>query len=183
MGREIIIKGVAIKGKDKIEFFDDYTCGRDEATNFVQQYYNNNWTAPEGYTEEQIDKFNDFERADYFSIHFNLTDDKEYDALYKFMEQVCEYADKDEKEIEKAYAELDSLKEAKKRCNSYRSYQKFNEAIEETEQWLEDEDYSRAKNILEGYQQVKYKFDNLRTQNNAIFKYFDRFELWLEASE
>lgn len=183
MGREIIIKGVAIKGKDKIEFFDNYTCGRDGATSFVQQYYNNNWTAPKGYTEEQIDSFNEFERADYFSIHFNLTDDKDYNALHQFMEQVCEYADKDEKEIEKAYEELESLKEAKKNCKSYSSYQKFNEAIENVEQWIEDEDYSRAKNILEGCQQVKYKFDNLRTQTNAIFKYFDRFELWLEASE
>lgn len=183
MGREITIKGVAIKGKDKIEFFDNYTCGRDAATNFVQQYYNNNWTEPKGYTEEQIDNFNEFERADYFSIHFNLTDDKDYDALHKLMEQVCEYADKDEREIEKAYEELESLKEAKRNCKSYSSYQKFNEAIENVEQWIEDENYSRAKNILEGYQQVNYIFDSLRTKNNAIFKYFDRFELWLEASE
>ena len=183
MGREIIIKGVAIKGNDKIEFYDGYTCGRDAATGYIQSLYNNTWKDHGGYTEEQIDKFNDFERAEYFSIPYILTENHDRKLLDDIMEQLQEYADADQKEIDHAHQELEDLKAAKARCKSFKSYQQFTAAIEEVESWLEYEDYSRAKSILDDIEQVLVKFDNLRTQNNSIFKYFDRFELWLESSE
>jgi len=183
MGREITIKGVAIKGKDKIEFFDGYTCGRDYATEYILSLYNHTWKAHGEYTEEQIDKFNDFERAEYFSIPFELKQEHDMNLVKDIMERLCEYSDKDMEEIDKAYEELDSLKEAKKNCKSFDDYQKFNEAIDNVKNWLDNEDYSRAKSILEDIQDVLYKVESLKTENKAIYDYFDSFELWLEAGE
>ena len=183
MGREIVIKGIAIKGKDKIELYGGYTCGRDSATEYIQGLYNNTWKAHGGYTEEQIDSFNDFERADYFSIHYELKQDHDMTLVKDIMDRLREYSDEDEKEIKKAYEELESLKEAKKNCKSFDDYQKFNNAIDDVQAWLDNEDYSRAGSILKGIQDVLYEVALLKNSHKAIYDYFDSFELWLEASE
>lgn len=126
MGREIIFE--VVKDGDKVVFPKDgadvlYVCGRDDATSYLAGYI--------GY-EEPCYKDIDRESDDFQTIQ---------DALH-------EYYLADYKEIEKAQDTLADLREARRHATKYKDFVEFSEVMERTQDWIKDNDYSRAGSMI-----------------------------------
>lgn len=126
MGREIIIE--AKKGRK--ELYSDYVCGRDSATSYIANLVYN---SPNKKVRETG------------TLTFYPGDKKLNDIQFK----IQEYADKDNFEIEKAKATIDDLKIARRNSRTAKDFTDFSEMIDNTYEWLEQEDFSRAQSILD----------------------------------
>ena len=127
MGREI---GIIVKHKGK-ELYSNYVCGRDDGTTFLASYILN-------HNSEEIE-----EQGDTIVLHYG-------DEDIKYIEEgLQEYADKDQREIDKAYWALEDLREARKHAPSMDAFTEFSDAIDNTLNWLDHENYSRSGNLIE----------------------------------
>lgn len=123
MGREISCE---VRRKDSDERIwgsyedqDMFVCGRDDATTFI----------------------------------LSLADESgEIDYLPKMGwidSSLAAYAAKDRGEINKAKQYLADMVCARKNARNYREFSSFNNPIENTEEWIRDNDWSRAESLVE----------------------------------
>lgn len=101
-----------------------YVCGRDDATSYVASLCQNN--------EETL----------YLSCN-------DYQTYLKIKENLQEYYDKDMFEIQKANITMEDLREARRNCNVYDEFVKFSQAMDDTQDWIDNNNWSRAKNMLD----------------------------------
>ena len=143
MGREIIFE---VRENDKtiwpLKGDDMYVCGRDDATTYVAQLI-----------YDQIEKIldanknlttDDLQDSDY-EILLTCND---YDKYLQIKNNLQEYLDKDMKEIQKAKDTLEDLREARRHAN-YEDFFKFSESMDTTEEWIEDNGWSRAGDMID----------------------------------
>ena len=166
MGREII---VSLKRDSKL-VYEDFVCGRDNATTYIAQLVYDKVNEFKGdrntLSDEEITKL--------YSLIYKL-DLKNSDLISnQIIEPLQEYKDKDYKEINKAKNELSALDEARRHCNVYDEYIKFTNAMEQVQEWLDEEDYSRAGSLLDAI----YKCREIVEQRG-----YSGYELWITLSE
>lgn len=127
MGRELVFKLRRIENSEATIECEDYVCGRDDCTNYIAQ---------------QI-----LDDGDDYSLVYKLEDKQDCLKLSNFLGMISDYAAEDSHEIMKAQNALEDLREARRHCSLYEEFVKFSDAIDNTEQWLHEESYSRANNI------------------------------------
>lgn len=127
MGRELVFKLRRIENSESSIECEDYVCGRDDCTNYIAQ---------------QI-----LDDGDDYSLVYKLDDKQDCLKLSNLLGMISDYAAEDSHEILKAQNALDDLREARRHCSLYEEFVKFSDAIDNTEQWLHEESYSRANNI------------------------------------
>ena len=127
MGRELVFKLRRIENSESTIECEDYVCGRDDCTNYIAQ---------------QI-----LDDGDDYSLVYKLDDKQDCLKLSNLMDVIREYSAKDYKEITKAENTLEDLREARRHCSLYDEFVKFSDAIDNTQQWLDEESYSRANHI------------------------------------
>lgn len=127
MGRELVFKLRRIENSESSIECEDYVCGRDDCTNYIAQ---------------QI-----LDDGDDYSLVYKLDDKQDCLKLSNFLGMISDYAAEDSHEIMKAQNALEDLREARRHCSLYEEFVKFSDAIDNTEQWLHEESYSRANNI------------------------------------
>lgn len=127
MGRELVFKLRRIENSESSIECEDYVCGRDDCTNYIAQ---------------QI-----LDDGDDYSLVYKLDDKQDCLKLSNLLGMISDYAAEDSHEIMKAQNALEDLREARRHCSLYEEFVKFSDAIDNTEQWLHEESYSRANNI------------------------------------
>ena len=127
MGRELVFKLRRIENSESSIECEDYVCGRDDCTNYIAQ--------------QILDDGEDY------SLVYKLDDKQDCLKLSNLLVMISDYAAEDSHEIMKAQNALDDLREARRHCSLYEEFVKFSDAIDNTEQWLHEESYSRANNI------------------------------------
>lgn len=128
MGRELVFKLRRIENSESAIECEDYVCGRDDCTNYIAQ--------------EVLDEGGDDE-----VLVYKLDDKQDCLKLSNLLDMISEYAAKDHREIMKAKNYLEDLREARRHCSLYDEFVKFSEAMDGTQQWLDEESYSRAAHI------------------------------------
>ena len=129
MGREIWCK---ITDKDGSEVWNsaderqEWVCGRDNATTYIASLVDRDEEVEDGCCVD-ITRENAFESA---------------------RESLMEYYDQDKREIDKAKRELNDLLTARRNARDYKEFCSFGQAIEDTEDWLASEDFSRAGSLV-----------------------------------
>ena len=168
MGRELIVQ-VRDRQTKKVQY-EDYICGRDDATNYIAQLvYNRRATLP----EINEDSLGGTALSDRYSLIFNINNGAEMKELANICSNLKEYADRDNAEIQKAKDTLEDLRAARRNCGIYEEFEKFSDAIDTTQQWLENEDYSRAGSLL----------DYLEDAQRLAFNSNSNWEIIIELSE
>lgn len=130
MGREIIVQ--ARYNGDTI--YEDYVCGRDDATQYIATLVCN-------YCEKH--------NLDNNEITYDLAFSEQMLNLNEVLKYLQEYKDKDIREIEKAKACLEDLKYARRNSSTIEEFDNFTERYEAVEQWIENNDWSRASSLIE----------------------------------
>lgn len=147
MGREIIFE---VRDKGKAVWPDPnnidealYVCGRDDATEYMARLVQNKINdILDSNSEMTVDNLPD----EAYSVLLSAND---YNRYLKIKENLKEYYDKDMFEINKAKETLSDLREARRHCTTYDEFVKFSEAMDDTHDWIEDNDWSRAGHLIE----------------------------------
>ena len=164
MGREIIVQ-IRDRSRNFQVMDEDYVSGRDDATTYIANLvYNRRDTLP----DIDEDKLDGIELSDRYSLIFDISDKEQFRELSNICNRLKEYADEDYAEINKAKETLADLKIARRNCSIYEEFEKFSEAIETTQQWLEDEDYSRAGSLLEMINDCRTMIENQNTPESTL---------------
>lgn len=127
MGRELVFKLRRIENSESDIECEDYVCGRDDCTNYIAQ---------------QI-----LDEGDDYSLVYKLDDKQDCLKLSNLLGMISDYAAEDSHEILKAQNTLEDLREARRHCSLYDEFVKFSDAIDNVQQWLDEESYSRAAYI------------------------------------
>lgn len=138
MGREIIIQA---RYNDNV-IYEDYVCGRDDATSYIANLVCN-------YCKEH--------NLDTNEITYDCSSDTQTNNLEGVKKQLQGYLDKDTLEINKARSCLEDLKCARRNTTTVKNFDEFTERCEEVEQWIEDNDWSRAGSLIEMINLAKEK--------------------------
>lgn len=149
MGREIIVQARAFnKKKSTYEIvFEQYVCGRDDATEYVANLCCNAWRnveEPEEY--DSHDSSPDW--TSYSSLVFDIDVDADRSKLSDIITNLDEYGLKDKKEIQKAKDELNDLLIARRNARNLDEFVSFGDEIERVRDWIDNEDFSRAGNLV-----------------------------------
>lgn len=105
-----------------------YVCGRDDATEYMARI------CCDADEDDGI-------------LYLSCNDYKKY---LKIKEELQEYLDKDNKEIQKAKDTLEDLREARRHTTTLNDFQDFSEAMDNTQHWLDEEGgWSRAGSMIE----------------------------------
>lgn len=157
MGRETIVE---VKNKNNKEdiLFEEFTCGRDEVTNFLAYYLEDN--GKDG-RELIVSKKDMIECAE--------NDDK----LQYVLSELKEYVSKWEKEIDRKQERIYDLREARRHVPTVKAFLDFSDEIEAEVTELEDMKFSRAKSI----------YDDLIKAKDLLMKNSDDYELSLIVSD
>lgn len=143
MGREIIFE---VREDDKTIWpepgHDLFVCGRDDATSYIAQLV--------------INKVNDILDSNEAMTVDNLPDDaytlfltcNDYNKYLGIKKQLQEYYGKDLIEIQKAKDTLEDLREARRHA-THEDFFKFSDSMEATQEWIEDNNWSRARNMID----------------------------------
>ena len=136
MGREIygIIRNTKTKEVvwDSAEKEDMFVCGRDEATTHV---------ASMAYRDYDDIKEDD----DYYQCLIPFDGNKQ-GYLY---DEVHDYYLRDMKEIQKAKDALEDLRIARRNVQTAEEFKNFSDMMDDTEDWIRENDWSRAGHLLE----------------------------------
>lgn len=68
--------------------------------------------------------------------------------LKRIQEEIQEYAQKDRDEIRRVKSRLEGLLAARKNARNYAEFSSFDEPIDECQEWLKQESFSRAEALL-----------------------------------
>ena len=156
MGRELVFKLRRIENPESSIECEDYVCGRDGCTNYIAQ---------------QI-----LDDGDDYSLVYKLDDKQDCLKLSNLLGMISDYAAEDSREIMKAQNALEDLREARRHCSLYEEFVKFSDAIDNTQQWLDQESYSRAAHI----------YSTLKTFRQKAEDEFDsnvKYEIIIDLSE
>lgn len=157
MGRETIIT-VRNKNNEEDVLFDEFTCGRDDATNFLAYYLEDN--GKDG--RELIVTKKDV-------IECTENDDK----LQYVLDELKRYVSEWEKEIDRKQERIYDLREARRHVPTVKAFLDFSDEIEVEQAELEDMKFSRAKTI----------YDDLIKAKDLLMKNSDDYELSLVVSD
>lgn len=142
MGREIIFE---VRDKEKCiwpnpDKIDEslYVCGRDDATDYIAQLVHNKI---DGILESNKKITIDNLPEDSYTI---LLTCKDYDKYLQIQSELESYYKADQFEIDKAKEALTDLREARRHCCIYDEFIKFSEAMDDTYNWIKNNDSSRA---------------------------------------
>lgn len=155
MGREIIFE---VRENNKtvwpLKGDDMYVCGRDDATTYIAQLIYNQ-------IEEKMDTDKNLTTDDLtdddYAILLTCNDYKNYISIKN---ELTIYYNKDMKEIQKAKDTLEDLREARRHA-SHEDFLKFSDSMDVTEEWIEDNDFSRAGAMIEYLDQCYNKMLDL----------------------
>lgn len=168
MGRELIVQ-VRDKQTKNVKW-ENYVCGRDDATNYIAQLvYNRRDSLPE--IEE--DNLEGTDLSDRYSLIFDIDNEADMRELVNIRDNLKDYADRDKSEIQKAKDTLEDLRAARRNCALYDEFVKFSREMDRVYEWLSDEDFSRA-DIL---------FNYLVTAQSLAFNSKYKSEIIIELSE
>lgn len=144
MGREIIVQ-IRDRSRNFKVMDEDYVCGRDDATSYIAQLvYNMRDDLP----DIDEDSLEGRELSDRYSLIFDISDKEQYRELSNICNRLKEYSDKDYVEINRVKDLLEDLRIARRNCSVYEEFAKFSDAMDEAQNWLDNEDYSRAGSLL-----------------------------------
>ena len=148
MGREIIVEARVVDNKTKSPrtIWEDYVCGRDDATGYIAMVINNK--VQNGSEPEPDDNASEEEWSEYYSVSFDFYSASDMIALNDVIDNLQGYADTDNNEIQKAKDELDDLRAARRNATNIEDFCSFGEEIERVRNWIETEDYSRAEMLV-----------------------------------
>lgn len=120
-----------------------FVCGRDDATNYIAQLIYNQ-------IDEKLDANENLTRDDLQDSDYTiLLTSNDYNKYLKIKNNLQEYYDKDMKEIQKAKDTLEDLREARRHTATIKDFEDFSDVMDETESWIEDNDYSRAGSMID----------------------------------
>ncbi len=156
MGREIIVQ-IRDRSRNFQVMDEDYVCGRNDATNYIANLV---YAKRENLPEADEDNLEGIDLSDRYSLIFDLSDREQFHELSDICNRLKEYADKDYAEIDKAKETLADLKIARRNCRIYEEFEKFSDAIDTTQEWLENEDYSRAGSLLDMISDCRRMIEN-----------------------
>lgn len=131
MSREIIIQ--ARLNKEVI--YEDYVCGRDSTTNYMANL---------------VIKYCQGHNTDDCELALNWgwgSTDYEHQTLAQIKERLSEYELQDKKEIDKTKSYAQDLRLARRNAQTVEAFDQFTKRIDDTEQWIEDNDFSRAASL------------------------------------
>ena len=164
MGREIIVQ-IRDRSRNFQVMDEDYVCGRDDATTYIANLvYAKRETLP----NVNEDDLEGIELNNRYSLIFDINDKEQFHELSNICNNLKEYADKDNAEINKAKETLADLKIARRNCSIYEEFEKFSDAIDTTEEWLENEDYSRAGSLLDMINDCRRMIENQNTPESTL---------------
>ena len=153
MGREIIFE---VRKNNKVFWPENggeslCVCGRDSATTYLAQVI--------------IDASKDEDEEPVLFLTSN-----DYDKYFEIKSNLQEYYNKDMKEIKKAKDALEDLREARRHTTTIKDFEDFSNVMDETESWIEDNDYSSAGSLLE-YLDICYNMlDNVNPGDDEDIK-------------
>ena len=104
-----------------------FVCGRDDAT--TQMAHTILHSKPEG--EEVL----------YLTC-------KEYNIYLEIKDMLKEYEERDEAKIKKTKDALADLREARRHATTLKDFTDFSKAMDETEKWIEENNFSRARDMI-----------------------------------
>ena len=149
MGREIIFE---VHDNNKCIWpnpnnIDDalFVCGRDDATEYMARVCYN---ADE---DEGI-------------LYLGVND---YDRYLSIKKELQEYYDRDMAEVQKAKDTLEDLREARRHTTTLKNFKDFSEVMEETQKWIDDNDWSRAGSMIEYLDKCYNKMLDLVNSDNS----------------
>lgn len=157
MGRQLTFKLRKIENSNSTIECEDYVVGRDDSTNYIAQ--------------EVLDEGGDDE-----VLVYKLDDKQDCLKLSNLVDMISEYSAKDQCEIMKAKNYLEDLREARRHCSLYDEFIKFSDAMDGTQQWLDDESYSRASHIYNILTTFRHKADDEFGSNG-------KYEIIIDLSE
>ena len=166
MGREISIS----LRKDNKVVYEDYVCGRDNATGYIANLIDMKVSM----SNENKNDLSDEEIEKLYSLVYSSKLNDSDKITKEILEPLQKYKDEDYKEINKAKNELSALDEARRNCGIYEEFMKFTEAMVQVQNWLDEEDYSRAGILLE----IINKCRKIVEQHSH-----SDYELWITLSE
>lgn len=166
MGREI---SISLRRNSHI-VYQDYVCGRDSATGYIANLIDMKVSM----SNENKDDLSDEEIEKLYSLVYSSKLEDSDKITKEILEPLQKYKDEDYKEINKAKNELSALDEARRNCGIYEEFMKFTEAMVQVQNWLDEEDYSRAAIMLE----IIYKCRSIAERNENYAS-----EIWITLSE
>ena len=164
MGREIIVQ-IRDRSRNFQVMDEDYVCGRDDATNYIANLvYDRRSNLP----DIDEDKLEGIELSDRYSLIFDISDREQFCELSNICNRIKENKDKDYIVINKVKDRLEDLRICRRNCNTYLEFENFTDAMEEAEDWLENEDYSRAGSLLDMLTDCRRMIENKNTPESTL---------------
>lgn len=157
MGRETFVEVRNKSNKEDI-LFEEFTCGRDEATNFLAYYLEAN--GKDG-RELIVTKKDIVERTE--------NDNK----LQYVLDELKGYVSEWQKEIDRKQERIYDLREARRHVPTVKAFLDFSDEIEAEQAELDDMNFSRAKSI----------YDDLIKAKDLLMSNSDDYELSLVVSD
>lgn len=146
MGRELVIQ--AIKKGNTEPLFEDWVCGRNEATSYIANYFYSKWGG-KNYGELTDEDYN---------LDFNIKDK----TLTQIEERLEEIREEDYKEEQKEEECVADLREARRHAN-YEDFAKFSQDLEDLQNDL-DNFFSTADRILNMIDKAKKRIKEKEVQ-------------------
>ena len=183
MGREIIFE---VRENNKPIWPDPndidaslFVCGRDDATTYIAQLIYNQ--IDEKLATDKNLTTDDLEDSDYVIL---LTCN-DYNKYLQIKNNLQEYYNKDMKEIQKAKDALEDLREARRHTTTLEEFKNFSNVMDETENWIENNDWSRAGSLIEYLDKCYNKMlDIVNMDNNPDRKYvINKYKVAIILSE
>lgn len=145
MGREIIFevrdtgKPVFPEGNEPLS-----VCGRDNATTYMAQLI--------------LDSDTNDEEILYLTCN-------EYAFYEEIKDRLREYLKEDQHEIQKAKDALEDLREARRHTATLKDFEDFSNAMDGTEDWIKENNWSRAGDMIEYLDKCYSKMLDLVTED------------------
>lgn len=161
MGRDI---GVLIRDRktkkilvDSFKDYDDFVCGRDDATNYISMMCDHPADSREG-DEDLMDEL--YAVPDYCDI-------SEEGKFSEIKQELQRYLAKEKKETQKIKDELEDLREARRHAPDYDAFCSFGTALTYIYNELEEAEYSRAGHLIDMLNTMKERFDRLKGNDDV----------------
>lgn len=141
-----------------------YVCGRDDATTYMAQLI--------------LDSDTKDEEILYLTCN-------EYAFYEEIKNRLREYLKKDQHEIQKAKDTLEDLREARRHTATLKDFEEFSDAMDGTEEWIKENDWSSAGDMIEYLDKCYSKMLDLVTEdkNDDRASVINRYRVAIILSE
>lgn len=161
MGRDI---GVLIRDRktkkilvDSFKDYDDFVCGRDDATNYISRMCDLPEDSRDG---------DEFFMDELYAVpdHCDISEEDKFSEIKQALQ---EYVEKEKRETQKIKDELEDLREARRHAPDYDAFCSFGTALRYIYEELEEADYSRAGHLIDLLNTMKERFDRLKKDGDV----------------